>query len=300
MSRRRTRRGRAPDVPGARIRAGSYVGRDQLLSFRPPALMRDPTPRWLAVLPFLAGLVLVTSSEAAAQSAGDHQYTSSDIETGSRIYTAECALCHGPNGEEVDGVNLRLGQFRRAHSDDDLRRVVTRGVGGNRMPGLELRPAELDGIVAFIRAGFDPGGVAVRIGDAERGQALFEGAGECALCHRVNGSGPLTAPDLSDIGAIRTPAALQRVLLDPDGALVPINRPVRAVTRSGETIDGRRLNEDTYTVQLIDSNDRLRSLIKADLVEYQVMTEPIMEPTTLSTEEVSEVIGYLLTLRGIR
>ena len=60
------------------------------------------------------------------------------------------------------------------------------------------------------------------------------------------------APDLSDIGAIRTLAALQRTLLDPTESLLPINRPVRIVTKDGRTIRGRRLNEDTYTVQLID------------------------------------------------
>ena len=47
--------------------------------------------------------------------------------------------------------------------------------------------------------------------------------------------------------------------------MLPINRPVRAVTQDGRTIRGRRLNEDTYTVQLIDEQERLVSLVKADL-----------------------------------
>jgi hypothetical protein len=71
------------------------------------------------------------------------------------------------------------------------------------------------------------------------------------------------------------------------------------VTRDGETIRGRRLNEDTYTVQLIDSEERLRSLVKADLVEYEVSETPVMTPTTLSSDEVADLIGYLLTLRGL-
>ena len=129
---------------------------------------------------------------------------------------------------------------------------------------------------------------------------LFEGEGQCSTCHRVNGRGPYLAPDLSDIGAIRTPAALQRTLLEPSSALLPINRPVRAVTRDGQTIRGRRLNEDTYTVQLIDSEERLLSLIKSDLVEYEVSENPTMEPTTLSSDEVADLIGYLLTLGGLR
>jgi hypothetical protein len=72
------------------------------------------------------------------------------------------------------------------------------------------------------------------------------------------------------------------------------------VTRSGETVEGRRLNEDTYSVQLIDSHGRLRSLIKADLVEYEVSQQATMRPTNLSSEQVAEVIGYLMTLQGIR
>jgi len=245
-------------------------------------------------------VLLTTSEESLAQGLGDHQYTSAQIEAGSRLYAAECTLCHGRNGDRVDGVNLRRGQFRRPLSDDDIRRVITTGLSDARMPGIDLRPAELDAIVAFIRAGFDPSGVAVRVGEAFRGQLLFERPDSCASCHRVNGRGPRTAPDLSDIGAIRTPAALQRTLLDPNSALLPINRPVRAVTRDGRTIRGRRLNEDTYTVQLIDSDERLLSLIKADLVEYEVSEIATMEPTTLSSDEVADVIAYLLSLRGPR
>ena len=167
------------------------------------------------------------------------------------------------------------------------------------MPAFNLRADEMNGIIAFIRAGFDPEGVAVRIGDPVRGKALFEGKGECADCHRVRGVGPRTAPDLSNIGAIRTPASLQRNLLDPAPALLPINRPVRLVTRNEETIVGRRLNEDTYTVQIIDSQERLRSLKKSDLVSYEISDQPSKQPTDMTSDEVADVIGYLLSLRGI-
>ncbi|HJO03014.1 MAG TPA: c-type cytochrome [Acidobacteriota bacterium] len=248
----------------------------------------------------LSILLALTPTEGVAQALADHQYTSAAIEAGGRLYGTECALCHGPNGDGVDGVDLRLGQFRHPLSDFALRQLITTGLAEARMPGFDFEPAELDSLVAFIRAGFDPEGVAVKVGDVRRGQALFEGAGGCSSCHRVNGRGPRTAPDLSAIGVSRTPAALQRTLLDPAAALLPINRPVQAATRSGEIINGRRLNEDTYTVQLIDSEERLRSLVKADLVEFEVMRTPTMEPTVLSSEQVADVIGYLLTLRGLQ
>lgn len=245
-------------------------------------------------------LLIICSQHGIAQEAGDHQYTSQAIEEGSRLYVRECALCHGPQGDTVDGIDLRRGQFRSVRSDDDLRRVISSGAAAGQMPAFELRPDELNGLVAYIRAGFDPDGIAVRIGDPVRGQAIFQGKGACAECHRVNGQGPRMAPDLSDIGAIRTPASLQRNLLDPATALLPINRAVRIVTRNEETIIGRRLNEDTYTVQVIDSQERLRSLIKADLVTFEISDVPSKLPTTLNSEEVADVIGYLLTLRGVQ
>ncbi|MGY8785829.1 MAG: c-type cytochrome [Pseudomonadales bacterium] len=246
-----------------------------------------------------SGLLAMSVQQALAQEVGDHQYTSEAIEAGSQVYTQQCALCHGPQGALVDGINLRTGQFRSVQSDADLRQVISDGAGEGRMPAFSLRSEEMNGVIAFIRAGFDPEGEAVKIGDPVRGKALFEGEGQCADCHRVRGVGPRTAPDLSNIGAIRTPASLQRNLLDPATALLPINRPVRLVTRFEETIVGRRLNEDTYTVQVIDSGERLRSLKKTDLVSYEISDEPSKQPTTMTSDEVADVIGYLLTLRGL-
>ncbi len=235
-----------------------------------------------------------------AQEVSDHQYSSEAIQAGLAIYSRECALCHGPQGDLVSGINLRLGQFRTASSDEDLRQVISNGAAQGQMPAFNFRDEELSGVIAYIRAGFDPDGVAVRIGDPERGRVLFEGKGECASCHRVNGVGPRTAPDLSSIGILRTPTNLQLNLIDPAAALLPINRPTRLVTRNEETIVGRRLNEDTYTVQLIDSQERLRSLLKSELVTYEISERPSKQPTNLTNDEVADVVGYLLTLRGVK
>src|SRR5579864_2876049 len=88
----------------------------------------------------------------------DHQYSTSDIEQGSRLYATQCSLCHGPNGEGATGPELRRGQFRRSVSDEDLSRVILNGVTGSGMPGFQLQPAEVYTLVAFIRAGFDASG----------------------------------------------------------------------------------------------------------------------------------------------
>ncbi len=88
--------------------------------------------------------------------------------------------------------------------------------------------------------------------------------------------------------------------MDPSSQMMPINRPVRAVTRDGKTINGRRLNEDTYTVQLIDDQERLVSLVKADLREYTILTVSPMPSyrDRLTQDEVADVVAYLLSLKG--
>lgn len=230
----------------------------------------------------------------------DHTYTTAEIQAGSRLYATQCQQCHGQMGDQVAGINLRRGQFRRVSSDDDIKRIITNGLSETGMPPFKFQPSELDALVAFIRAGFDPGGTAVRIGDAPRGQAVFEGKGQCASCHRVNGKGPRVAPDLSDIGSARQPAALHRSLLEPTKGMWPINRPARIVTRDGETIRGRRTNEDTFTIQLIDEQERLRSIDKANVKEYELgKTSPMPSVAgKLTGDEIADLIAYLLTLKG--
>jgi cytochrome c oxidase cbb3-type subunit III len=229
-------------------------------------------------------------------------YAPADIRYGAQIYAAQCAACHGANGTQIGGVDLGGGQLRRASSDQDLRGVLANGIPGTAMPPFRFDPSEVTAIVAYIRnmRNFDTH--AGNLGDANRGRTWFEGAGNCMNCHRVNGKGPRVAPDLSDIGALRSADFLQRTLLDPNGMMLPMNRSVRAVTKDGKTISGRRLNEDTYSVQLIDGQEHLVSLDKANLREYTVLTTSTMPSykDKMSEQETADLIAYLLTLKGLR
>jgi putative heme-binding domain-containing protein len=255
--------------------------------------------RLRALLLAFVGLTVLIAPAGAQILTVDHpgQYTQEDIARGGLLYNAQCFQCHGRDGDLISGVDLRRGFFRRSQSDEDLAQTITRGTPGG-MPAFKLEPAELTGIVAFIRAGFDTS-ASVRVGDAARGRAVFQGKGECATCHRVAGRGPRAAPDLSDIGISRAPAVLERSVRDPTSALMPINRPVRIVMRDGRTIRGRRLNEDTHTVQIIDEKERLMSVMKKDVRSFDVAMESAMPAyaSKLSDAEIADVVAYLLTLR---
>lgn len=256
------------------------------------------TPKWALV----AAVLAFSPCAASAQGLQDHTYSSQDIAAGRKIYSSQCQLCHGQNGEQVNGVDLRRGRFKRSVSDEDLAAVITKGVASAGMPPFSLQSSEITSLLAFIRAGFDPSGVAVKVGNVSRGKALYAGKGNCASCHRINNDGPRTAPDLSDVGATRTPAALQRSLLEPTAAMWPINRPVRLVTSDGREIKGRRLNEDTYTVQVIDDKERLLSFDKVTLKTYEIgKTSPMPSlEKTFTAEEVSDLVAYLLSLKGLQ
>jgi putative heme-binding domain-containing protein len=236
---------------------------------------------------------------AAAQ---QHNYSPQDVETGARIYNANCFACHGQNGDLVPGIDLRRGVFPSVSSDDDIAKFILNGVPGTAMPPNRLNPQELQGVVAFIRSLKDAGpATQAKIGDAARGRALIEGKGGCLACHQVLGKGSHTAPDLSEEGVIRNAAFLEAKLRDPQASVQPKDRFIRAVTRKGETITGRRLNEDTDTVQIIDSQERLLSLDKADLREYSIRKETPMPSykDKLTADEVADVVGYLASLKGV-
>jgi hypothetical protein len=73
------------------------------------------------------------------------------------------------------------------------------------------------------------------------------------------------------------------------------------VTSDGRVLAGRRVNEDTFTVQLQDDAGRLMSLVKSELREYSVSrTSP--RPAgkdTLTAEERAHLTAYLVALNGV-
>ena len=249
------------------------------------------------------GAALLIAAAVGERHAQEHvgQYARADIEFGASLYNGACVTCHGPNGDAVPGVDLRSGRFRHASSDVDLQRIIRNGLPDTPMPPGEYNAAELVGLVAFVRTMDDVDPSTLSLGDAARGRDVFMGKGDCLRCHRVAGRGSRKAPPLTAIGATRSAGALERSLLDPEGSMLPINRSIRAVMRDGREVTGRRLNEDTHTVQLIDTDDRLVSLDKTDLREYTVLTTSEMPEygDRFSERELSDLLAYLLTLKGV-
>jgi putative heme-binding domain-containing protein len=117
----------------------------------------------------------------------------------------------------------------------------------------------------------------------------------------VRGQGGSLGPDLSEVGARRSPAYLREALTDP-GASAPEGFLVISVTtRDGRRVRGTRINEDSFTIQLRDANNRFHSFRKRELAEvnkeFGASTMPSYQ-TTLTASEIDDLVAYLASLRG--
>ena len=240
-----------------------------------------------------------SSTALGAQHGGD--YERADIERGAQLYDEFCSNCHGSEGDGVGNVTLKAGQFRHASTDQTFGRILTRGIPGTGMPPGRYTESERLAIIAYVRNMRDYDGGVVTLGDAVRGRAIFEGKGDCTSCHRVAGKGSRLGPDLTSIGAVRGAGAIRETLLDPTGSMLPLNKPVRVVTRDGNTVTGRRLNEDTYTIQILDEDGRLGSFDKSDLQELTVLSRSPMPSyaDSLTEGELADLLAYIVTLKGL-
>jgi cytochrome c oxidase cbb3-type subunit III len=246
----------------------------------------------MAVLALLC--LLATPRLAQAQ----HE-TGADVFTGEKAYQTYCANCHGAAGNQIANVDIGRGVFRRPYSDEDLVGIVMRGIPGTPMPATpNMTREQADQIVGYLRSRAQAKDVTAG-GDAARGRALLAGDGQCLTCHRVQGEGSRRGPDLTRIGAQRTPEQLARALLDPDAEVQPANRTYHVELRNGRAATGRLLNQDAYSVQLLTDEEELRSFQKSDLARHGFVPSPMPSMRgRWNDQQLADVVSYLVSLRG--
>ena len=122
----------------------------------------------------------------------------------------------------------------------------------------------------------------------------------CLSCHRMDDTGSYVGPYLEDAGAHRSPEQLRAALMSPNKEVLPENRTVRLTTSGGNTVTGRLLNQDGFSVQLIDSSGQLRSFQKSGLREFTIVTTNPMPAykDKLSAQDLTDLVRYLSSLKG--
>lgn len=232
-------------------------------------------------------------------------------------FRINCALCHGLGARGGGrGPDLTRPVKKHTHSDADMFQVISNGIAGTAMPangtngqGVGMTDEEIWQIVAYIRSQ-EVKAPATSLGDAAHGKALFYDDANCSMCHMVNGRGGRLGPDLSAVGTSRTHAALVESVRDPSRRLAwglteatkefpQEYETVTVVTGDGKKIKGVTLNEDSFTVQVMDSGERIHLLEKDKLKSFQKSRESMMPKyttDTLSDKELEDVLAFLASV----
>src|SRR6266478_8941173 len=98
-------------------------------------------------------LLFVTTLVSRTLLAQQQTSVLSETENARQLFLANCAVCHGPDGDSVYGVDLGRGKFKTASSDDDLIQILNVGVPGTSMPAFSksFSNIEMRAIVAYLR-----------------------------------------------------------------------------------------------------------------------------------------------------
>ena len=236
-----------------------------------------------------------------------------ELQQGKQLFEGLCADCHGFEGKGGRAPSLNRPTLTRAQDDDSLRAIIRDGIPERGMPRVRrTTDNEQRQLIAYVRS-LSRAAPASGVGDPQKGSAVYQRTG-CSSCHVIKGEGGTVGPELTIIGTQRGPDYLRQAILDPAAALpngsqpVPSRNldeflPVRIMTREGREVRGARINEDTFTIQVRDSNGQLHSFRKAELRQIEKEFGKSLMPAykeRLSASEVGDLVAYLSSLGGVK
>jgi cytochrome c oxidase cbb3-type subunit III len=262
---------------------------------------------------------LCLSTLATALQAQDKNPFAGDVQAakvGESQFRANCAFCHGLGARGGGrGPDLTRAQKKHGNEDADLFRTINEGVPGTAMPpngatqqGVGMTDAEIWQVITYIRSVQKKAPLEVP-GNAAHGKELFYGSAACANCHMVLGKGGRLGPDLTGTGSARSVDYLVESVRNPSRRLAQgISEAMKEFSQEYETVtvvdaggqkfQGVVLNEDNFTLQMLDTREQLHLFEKDKLRSYEKTRESLMpayDQKMLPDKDLQDLIAFLLT-----
>jgi cytochrome c oxidase cbb3-type subunit III len=280
-----------------------------------------PWPRrWRLGFFFACAAVIACGADGAALRAQDKNPFAGDAKEaklGESQFRANCAFCHGLGARGGGrGPDLTRAQKRHGNADADLFRTINEGVPGTAMPpngatqqGVGMTEEEIWQVISYIRS-VQAKAPSQALGNAAHGKELFYGSATCSMCHMIQGKGGRLGPDLSTTGAARSIDYLVESVRAPSKRLAQgISEAMKEFSQEYETVtvvtaDGTKLmgvvlNEDHFTLQMMDMREQLHLFEKDKLKSWEKSRESLMpayDQKLLSDKDLQDVIAYLLAV----
>lgn len=232
-------------------------------------------------------------------------------------FRINCALCHGLGARGGGrGPDLTRAHKRHAQSDTEMFQIISNGIPGTVMPangtngqGVGMTDEEIWELVAYIRS-IEVKAPAKPVGDAEHGKVLFYGDANCSLCHMIHGKGGRLGPELTAVGGTRTVEAIVESVRNPSRRLAwGLTEPTKefpqeyetviVVTSDGRQIKGIALNEDNFSVQMLDSDEQIHLFDKEKLRSFTKSRESMMpryDSDLLSDKDLRDIVAFLISV----
>ena len=231
-------------------------------------------------------------------------------------FRANCAFCHGLGARGGGrGPDLTRIQKKHGNSDADIFRTINEGVPGTAMPpngatqqGVGMTEEEIWQVVSYIRS-VQVKTSAQTTGNAAHGKELFSGSAACASCHMMEGKGGRLGPDLTAMRTARSVDYIVESVRNPSRPLAQglteamkefsqEYETVNVVDERGQKFQGVVLNEDNFTLQMIDTGEQVHLFEKEKLRSLDKSRESLMpkyDEKMLPEKDLQDIVAYLLS-----
>ncbi|MEP6783729.1 MAG: c-type cytochrome [Acidobacteriota bacterium] len=216
-------------------------------------------------------------------------------------FRVRCADCHGTDGRGVRGPDITQ-VWSSGRSDEGLFKTLRGGVPNSEMPAFTAARAsdrEIWQMLAYLKTLATPAAAELPRGNADNGAKVFRTL--CVACHTVNSNGGRLGPDLSRIGSARSREVLLARIRRGSEDFRAGYAPVAITTADGTAIQGVKKNEDLFSVQVMDSHERIQGYEKDNVKAVEngkKSAMPVFGPDRLSDSDLDDLLRYLQTLRG--